>query len=142
MTKVDLGYAYQGHAPDTTIDVPDEEAQQLLLNGLARLTPDPSAAQAAASEPEQTVALGYPFDGHDPDDTITVPDAVAQQLLAQGIARVPADDTVPPHDPPADPVVDAPAAVTTADLPPVVVDASTTPDPTTTPAVPTETKEN
>lgn len=33
------------------------------------------------------VTLAYPYDGHDPDDTIEVDEAEARQLIADGRAR-------------------------------------------------------
>lgn len=36
------------------------------------------------------VTLAYPYEGHEPDDTVDLPDADARRLLSDGKARKPA----------------------------------------------------
>lgn len=35
--KITLAYAYEGHSPDDTVDLPEAEARRLLSDGVARL---------------------------------------------------------------------------------------------------------
>lgn len=35
------------------------------------------------------VTLAYPYEGHDPDETVDLPEAVARRLLSDGAARLP-----------------------------------------------------
>lgn len=44
------------------------------------------------------VTLAYPFDGHQPDETIELPDPLGRRLVREGRARHAADDGPPVAD--------------------------------------------
>lgn len=47
--KVTLAYSYKKHAPDDTVDLPDDVARRLLSDGMARLPAKPARKRAAVS---------------------------------------------------------------------------------------------
>lgn len=48
--RITLGYAWQSHAPDETIEVPDRIGRQLIHDGKARRADDEVAAEREAAE--------------------------------------------------------------------------------------------
>lgn len=50
--KVTLAYAYGGHGPDETVDLPDDVARRLLSDGTARRPV--KAARKRATSPRRT----------------------------------------------------------------------------------------
>lgn len=44
------------------------------------------------------VTLAYPFEGHAPDDTVDLPDDVAERLIRDGYARTPDVTSAPQSD--------------------------------------------
>lgn len=52
--KITLAYPYEGHAPDETIDLPADQARQMVIDGLARPT--------LPADEETTAALSRPTD--------------------------------------------------------------------------------
>lgn len=50
--KVTLAYEYEGHEPDTTVDLPDAEARRLIGDGRAR--PASKRAKAVQVDTDKT----------------------------------------------------------------------------------------
>lgn len=52
--KIELAYPFEGHAPDETVDLPADQARQMVIDGLAR--------PALPADEETTAALTRPTD--------------------------------------------------------------------------------